>query len=153
MRFPVLKNSLPAAQVPGVLNGCAAGTRTWQSAGGKITRTGDITNANKQLEYLIILLAGLDTVGAQQLETLLLGGVATKQCSAVWPTQFGKTGRSDSTSLAGKALVSCTHQVTSQPFHCWCSQLRTRSGEVVIDYLTQVEDTKGNNGERGVKVA
>ncbi len=29
------------------------------------------------------------------------------------------------------------------------SQLQTRTGEVVIDYLTQVEDTKGNNGDRG----
>lgn len=32
---------------------------------------------------------------------------------------------------------------------CCCSQLQPRSGEVVIDYLKAVEDTKGNNGDRG----
>lgn len=33
------------------------------------------------------------------------------------------------------------------------SQLQARSGEVVIDQLSQVEDTKGNNGERGENIA
>ena len=35
------------------------------------------------------------------------------------------------------------------PFIVVHSQIKTRSGEKVIDYLAQVEDTKGNNGERG----
>ncbi len=30
------------------------------------------------------------------------------------------------------------------------SLLQMRAGESVIDYLSQVEDTKGNNGHRGM---
>ena len=33
-----------------------------------------------------------------------------------------------------------------------CSQLRCRSGEKVIDRLESVEDTKGNNGDRGTVI-
>lgn len=32
------------------------------------------------------------------------------------------------------------------------AQMQCRKGEVVIDSINSVEDTKGNNGERGVRV-
>lgn len=35
-------------------------------------------------------------------------------------------------------------------FDCSASNLQLRPGELVIDHLTDVEDTKGNNGEKGM---
>ena len=32
------------------------------------------------------------------------------------------------------------------------SQMKMRPGEKLIDKLDSVEDTKGNNGERGIKI-
>ena len=31
----------------------------------------------------------------------------------------------------------------------WIRQMKMRSGEIMIDKLDAIEDTKGNNGERG----
>lgn len=37
-------------------------------------------------------------------------------------------------------------------FDCLSTALQCRKGEVVIDSINSVEDTKGNNGERGACV-
>ena len=34
-------------------------------------------------------------------------------------------------------------------FFWYCSQLQPCPGEVIIDFLAHVEDTKGNNGDKG----
>lgn len=35
-------------------------------------------------------------------------------------------------------------------FDCAHGEMQCRKGEVVVDSINSVEDTKGNNGERGV---
>ena len=74
----------------------------------------------------------------------------------MWNDLFSTNAVNDCCTIVQTFATACmAHSVSSSCSNCFLfrvhshSGLKPRPGEVVIDRLEQVEDTKGNNGEKG----